>query len=212
MESHQTSDALLAHFDRPKKLELFDFEWDEGALPRERELVSETRPAVVDLGIEPCVEAPRIARRGIGWALAWGAAVAVVAVAGSVLIQLAYVLAAEHALSIAAHAGAMEATLPRATPQSVTASVERRLARYPSLVKQLQLTLLQNDSPARSPLRQHEGDRFSVTLSAPSSSAVPEWLRSLAMWQRDADIQAQAEKLVPGRMLQREAKLAGVPK
>ena len=63
----------------------------------------------------------------------------------------------------------MEATLPRATYQSVTAAVDRRLNQYPMLATQMHLSLLQNGALVQSQFRQHDGDRFAVMLSGPSS-------------------------------------------
>jgi len=201
MEYRPTSDDLLAHFDRPNKLELYDFEWDERALPREAEIAVGDHRSDVDCDTERFVEVPEFTRRGIGSVLAWVAATAVIVFAAGVLLELAYVFAAERALSIAARAGAMEATLPRATLQSVTATVERRLSQYPLLAKQLHVTLLQNGAPIQTLFRQADGDRFTVSLSAPGSSAIPEWLRGVTMLRREADIHAQAEKTMPGRTL-----------
>ena len=154
-----------------------------------------------DRAAERFIEVPRDTRRGIGWVLAWAGALAVLAIAAGVLIEFAYVLAAERALSIAARAGAMEATLPRATYQSVTAAVDRRLNQYPLLAKQLHLSLLQNGTLVQTQLRQHEGDRFAITLSGPSSAAVPDWLRTLMFWRGESAIQAHAEQQLPGRKL-----------
>ena len=58
-------------------------------------------------------------------------------------------VAAEHALHQAAQAGVVEATLPRASRQSVLATVERRLARKSIYPRQVKLTLLENDIPYR---------------------------------------------------------------
>jgi hypothetical protein len=95
----------------------------------------------------------------------------------------------------------MEATLPRATYQSVTAAVDRRLNQYPLLAKQLHLSLLQNGTLVQTQLRQHEGDRFAITLSGPSSSVVPDWLRTLMFWRGESEIRADAEQQLPGRKL-----------
>ena len=122
-----------------------------------------------DRATERFIEVPRDTRRGIGWVLAWAGALAVLAIAAGVLTEFAYVLAAERTLSVAARAGAMEATLPRATYQSVTAAVDRRLNQYPLLAKQLQLSLLQNGTLVQSQFRQHDGDRFAITLSGPAA-------------------------------------------
>src|SRR4051812_48282723 len=176
MESAHTSQDLLAHFDRPKMLEMPDFEWDDNVIPFE--------PAAhaPDLASERYIAVPRDTRRGVCWLLAWAGALAVLAIAVGVLTEFAYVLAAERTLSIAARAGAREATLPRATYQSITAAVDRRLVQYPDLAKQLHLSLRQNGALVRPGFRQHESDLFAITLSGPTSSAVPDWLRTLMFW------------------------------
>jgi hypothetical protein len=102
----------------------------------------------------------------------------------------------------------MEATLPRATYQSVTAAVDRRLNHYPLLAKRLHFSLLQNGTLLQSQFRPHEGDRFTIKLSGPSSSVVPEWLRTLMPWRDESEIQAHAEQQLPSRKL---AFSAGLP-
>ena len=113
MDSGQTSDDLLAHFDRPKTLEMPDFEWVEEVIPFEPAASAERslrmRPIVPPRRF---IEVPRDTRRGVGWVLAWAGALAVLAIAAGVLTEFAYVLAAERTLTVAARAGAMEATLP----------------------------------------------------------------------------------------------------
>jgi hypothetical protein len=200
MDSDPTSDELLAHFDRPKTLEMPDFEWVDAVLPFGP--VSASHGAnMPDRVAERYIEVPRDTRRGICWVLAWAGALTVLTIATGVLIEFAYVLVAERTLSVAARAGAMEATLPRATYQSVTAAVDRRLIQYPLLAKQLHLCLLQNGALVQSQFHQHEGDLFAITLSGPSSLAVPEWLRTLLFWRGKSAIQAHAEKRLPGRKL-----------
>src|SRR4051812_6970502 len=99
MDISQTSDELLAHFDRPKLLEMPDFEWVDDVAPADLAGVSvSVAPSVP--AIERYIEVPRDTRRGVGWVLAWAGAIAVLFVAASVLIEFAYVLSAEHALSI----------------------------------------------------------------------------------------------------------------
>jgi hypothetical protein len=200
MDSGPTSDELLAHFDRPKTLEMPDFEWVDAVLPFGPASASHSAN-VPDRDAERYIEVPRDTRRGICWVLAWAGALAVLTIATGVLIEFAYVLVAERTLSVAARAGAMEATLPRATYQSVTAAVDRRLIQYPFLAKQLHLSLLQNGALVQSQFRQHEGDLFAITLSGSSSSTVPEWLRTLLFWRGESAIQAHAERRLPGRKL-----------
>ena len=184
MDTAQTSYQLLAHFDRPKVADAAELEWMAGV-----------EPAAAD-------EPPTTVRvRGVRWVLQWAAALAVLTVATSVLVEYAYLLAAEQALNLAAKTGATEATLPRATYQSITAAVERRLASYPQLNGQLQLRLLRNGTPVGRQFRASDGDRVSITLSAPTSSVVPGWLYKISLWRGDARLNAHAEREMPGRKL-----------
>jgi len=208
MESSQISDDPLAHFDRPKTLDLPDFEWVDEIVPFDSAPSANHCASTPDRTVDRFIEVPRDTRRGVGWVLAWAGALAVLVIAAGVLIEFACVLAAERTLSIAARAGAMEATLPRATYQSITAAVDRRLSQYPLLAKQLHLSLLQNDALVQSQFLPHEGDRFAISLSGPSSSAIPDWLRILIFWRGESAIQAHAEQQLPGRKL---AYGAGLP-
>ncbi len=185
MDADQTSHALLAHFDRPKTIDCPDFEWvedvDETAgcfAAEEVEELTQVRrglagaqpqPPATDhggrgvLGSQP----PSVAQtRGVGWVLQWAAVAAVLGFAASVLVEFAYLVSAEHALNVAARAGAVEATLPRATVQSITAVVERRLAGYPELSGQLQLNLVQNGMPVGERFRGGRRPDFDHALGA----------------------------------------------
>jgi hypothetical protein len=202
MDNGQTSHDLLGHFDQPKTLELPDFEWVDDVIPFAPAVEASSGVSTPDPAPERFIEVPRDTRRGVCWVLAWAGALAVLAIATGVLTQFAYVVADERALLIAARAGAMEATLPRATYQSVTAAVDRRLSQYPSLASQLHLSLFQNGTPVQSYFRQRDGDRFAITLSVPGDSAVPGWVRNLAFWRSNGSLlQAHAEQVIPGRKL-----------
>jgi hypothetical protein len=212
MDSGQTSNELLGHFDQPKTLEMPDFEWVDDVIPLAPAAGASNSAPTPEPATERFIEIPRDTRRGVGWVLVWAGALAVLVIAAGVLVEFAYVLAAERTLSIAARAGAMEATLPRATYQSITAAVDRRLNQYPSLAAQLHLSLLQNDALVQSQFRPHEGDRFAITLSGPSSSAIPDWLRALMFWRGESAIQAHAEQQLPGRKLAYGAGLPTLPR
>jgi hypothetical protein len=82
------------------------------------------------------------------------------------------------------------------------------LNQYPLLAKQLHFSLLQNGTLVQSQFRPREGDRFAITLSGPSNSAVPDWLRTLMFWRGESAIHAHAEQQLPGRKL---AYNAGLP-
>jgi hypothetical protein len=202
MDSRTISDDPFAHFDRPKTLELPDFEWEFETIPIAPSAGSADAGSFEDhRPRERFIEISQITRRGIGWVLPWTGALAVLAIAAGLLAEFACIASAEHALSNAARAAAIEATLPRATYQSVAATVERRLARYPALAKRVLLTLSQNGVPVQTQFRQHEGERITVSLSAPESAGIPRWLQRFSFRRIDSRMQAEAEQLVPGRKL-----------
>jgi hypothetical protein len=215
MTADRTSHELLAHFDRPKVAVLDDFEWVEECAPNECGIAVERAPAErwrVGRQERPRLQPPNEndedqeevlthPTRGVGWVLCWAGAIAVLACATSVLTQFAFTVAAENALNAAARAAAVEATLPRATYQTIWETVERRLASYPDLAQQLQFSLLQNGTPAGGRFRAAAGDRITVELSAPTFSALPDWLRRISFRQEQAPIHGRAERDVPGRKL-----------
>ena len=203
MAINRDSYELIRHFGEPQTAKLPDFEWVDDVVPPELAMAVETtkHAANAERPVERFIEVPIDTRHGVGWVLAWASALAVIALVMVVLAEFAYVFKAEHALRIAARAGAMEATLPRATYQSAVATIERRLESYPSLTKQLEIRLQQNDVLVQSQFRQQAGDQITITLSAPKGLATPLWLRSLTTARRDAKIQARAEQQIPGRRL-----------
>lgn len=154
---------------------------------------------------EPDAGITVVARRHIRdarWVLKWAAALATLVVAAATLLQFAYLMAAERTLYVAARAGAMEATLPRATYQSVQAAVERRLSGYSRMHGRVQLTLLRDGQAVGRQLHAGDGVRFSLIVRAQASAAVPTWLVKLTPWRSDQPLLARAERTVPGRQLQ----------
>jgi hypothetical protein len=142
--------------------------------------------------------------RGVGWVLQWFAALATLLFAASTLTQFGYCLAAELALTRAARAAALEATLPRATSHSVTQTIDRRLADYPHWRNsRLRLSVHQNGAPLRGRIRAREGDLFCVTLAAPARDVLPRWLRTVCFWRSDSQIEVRAERQIPSRELPR---------
>ena len=137
---------FLEHFDRPKSAEAAGAKY-----------VAEVEPTQADgLTSWDFIDAlpQRAAQtRGVGWVLLWAAALTVLVMAASMLAQFGYLIAAENALNVAAQAGVMEATLPRSTYQSVTATVRRRLEEQPHFSEHITLTLLQNGKHVIDPLR-----------------------------------------------------------
>src|SRR5262245_4005386 len=114
MDCRPNSDDLLGHFDRPKSLELPDFEWEFETIPMS--LAGGEKPRLVedDRPREGFLEIPHITRRGVAWVLGWAGALGVLAIVCGLLTEFACLASAKHTLSIAARAGAFEATLPRA--------------------------------------------------------------------------------------------------
>jgi hypothetical protein len=187
MQSFQTSTDLLAHFDHPKTINSPDAKWVTG-------LERNDPPANFD-------NWPVVAKRGIRWVFTWAAALAVVTFAGCVLAEFFCRMSAERKLTLAARAGVHEATLPRATYDSVTAAVERRLENHPQLARHLRLTLIHNGSPAPGQFRGADGDRYAIILTIPGNAAMPAWLQTLISWRGDSLIHAHAENRAPGRKL-----------
>jgi hypothetical protein len=141
----------------------------------------------------------RVPTRGVGWVLQWAASIASVWCALMVLAQFGYGLAAERALSRAARAGALEATLPRATSHTVAQAINRHLPG--NLPTRLRFSLHQNGVPIRGRIQAHNDDRLVVTLTAPSQEMLPHWLRIASLWGSDSQISARAERQAPGRHL-----------
>jgi hypothetical protein len=135
--------------------------------------------------------------------LRWAAALAVLYFSACVLAEFAYCLAAEHALSRAARAGAFEATLPRATCQSVRAAAARRLTSYQHIAGRLQLVIRQNAAPLRTKLQPQPGDRISVSIATSERAVTPRWLQALKFWSSGQHILVTAERQMPGRALAR---------
>jgi hypothetical protein len=143
------------------------------------------------------------ATRGVLWVLRWAAAMAVLFVSGCVLAEFAWCLAAEHTVTRAAQAGALEATLPSASSKSITESVTRRLARFPDAKGQTQLVIHRDGRPILGRLIVRPDERISVHVTVPSTAVLPRWLQAVKFWRGNAPIGARAERNVPGRHLAR---------
>jgi hypothetical protein len=209
MPPRETSHELLAHFEQSKTARLDDFEWIEECAPEDDGIIlgctsatyleaNEVRLQLSDASLN---DEPQQPTRGVLWVLQRAAAIAVLTCTAIILAQFAYVVAGENALDEAARAAALEATLPRATYLTVWATVERRLADYPELGRQLQFSLLQNDTSVSERFRAGAGDRIAVAISAPASAILPNWLRRISYWQKQRPISGRAEREVPGRKL-----------
>jgi hypothetical protein len=138
--------------------------------------------------------------RGVRWVLKWTAAVGVLVFATGVLAEFAYLARAEHALARAARAGLVEATLPRASFDSVRATIERRLASYSGMSRRLRLSLTKNSAPMGRIWQPRDGDRLSVVLTADSDTALPTWLKTIRFWRSGPQLQVHASQF-PSRTL-----------
>ena len=144
---------------------------------------------------------PPVPTRGALWVLRWAAALSVLVVSGSVLAEFAYCLAAEHTVARAARAGALEATLPRATTKSIGHAVTQRLARYPGTRGRTRLVIHQNGRPILGRVKLQPGDRIAVYVGVPSTAVLPRWLQRLKFWHGNPPLEAGAERTVPGRVI-----------
>jgi hypothetical protein len=176
MDVSQASLNLLSHFDVPA-VDLAD-----------------AAPEVVG-GIETTPQ------RGVGWVLRSAAVVGVLFYATTVLVEFAHCVAAEQLLGRAARAGALEATLPQATLQTIKQTVWRRLEGRLSSQADLNVALLQNGKWIGKRFWPSGGDQLTVTLTMPAQAIMPSWLRGLTCWRGDAQINAQAHRAIPDRKL-----------
>jgi hypothetical protein len=140
--------------------------------------------------------------RGVRWVLRWAAAFAMLWFAGCILAEFACSLAAEHTLARAARAGALEATLPRASFRSVGKTVKGRLANRAAWAEQITLSVEQNDATVGGAIRAVGGDRMTVTLAVPVRTVVPPWLSAINLRTGESQIEVRAERTVPGRALE----------
>jgi hypothetical protein len=180
MDSPHSSLNLLSHFDPPPR---------PTTPPRSEPSTSSHAAA-------------RVPSRGIGWVLAWSTALAILGFVGCQLIAFSYCLAAERSLARAARSAALEATLPRATYDSVVQIVERRLE--PAIDAGKLLIIVQQDGlTVRDRIQAVADAKLSVTLAVPTRQILPQWLQAVMFWQSDRQIEVRAERRMPGRRLAR---------
>jgi hypothetical protein len=129
---------------------------------------------------------------GVASVLKWGAASAVLFFAASVLLKLGYCIAAEQALTHAARAAALEATLPRATRQTIVATVERRMLSKSIGTAGLQIHIQNNND-----------DQVAVMISVPTNAVLPPWLNAMPFHHGDVSIEGHATRSMPSRRLPR---------
>ena len=113
-----------------------------------------------------------------------------------------YCLAAEHTVIAAARAGALEATLPRATSQSVAESVMQRLAGYRSASRQTQLVIQQNGAPILGRFNVQPNDRISVTSQCRHCRAA-RLAATIEVLRGNSPIEGERRATMPGRKLER---------
>ena len=175
MDSADTSLGLLAHFDAPYS--------------------GERNASRVVPGY----------RYGVPCVLKWAAAIGMLFYAAQVMLQFGYSVSAERALTHAARAAALEATLPRATRASIMKTIERRLKASSIPTEALSITVRHNGLPFGRTYRPADDDQVSVHLSLPADTALPGWLRVIHFGD-DAMLHATAERQMPGKHLRRSAR------
>jgi hypothetical protein len=131
----------------------------------------------------------------------WAAALTMLAFTASILTEFAYVVGARSVLDRAARAAALEAAMPRATYQTVAATVDRRLAGYPAIAAAVQLRIEINGFSARGPLQVQGGDTIGVVLSVTSTEVIPSWIERLPFRRCTSDLRATSQRTVPSRRL-----------
>lgn len=165
-------------------------------------------PSLVQTFVEPAdqfsSDVPRCAQtRGVTWVVKWAAALATLLSSAAYLVEFGYVLMAGQTLTRAVRAGTLEATLPRADLQSVSETIQRRLANWKLAPGDVSLQLAQNSRPIRGRFIAREGDRFSVTLRVNVDTLLPRWVRALTYRARRAPIVVHAEQQMPGAQLRK---------
>ena len=154
-----------------------------------------------DRFVDTCGADQAIRTRGVVCVLRWAAALAILFLCGGVLMEFAYCLAAEHTLARAARAGALEATLPRATTKSVAETVARRLTNDASATGRTHVVLKLNGTPMVGRWIARPGDRVAVIVTVPSTAVLPQWLQRVTLWHDNPPIEARAERDVPGKTI-----------
>jgi hypothetical protein len=166
-------------------------------------LLSHFDQTAADTVVDTAPVSPVRPTRGILWVMKCACTAASLIYGATLLTECAYSLAAEQLLARAARAGVLEATLPRATIESVEQSVERRLTGHLTSPGELRILLLDNGACVTKKLQPRGGDRLSIALTIPAQALMPNWLRALTSWRSEAKIAAHAERTMPGRQLSR---------
>lgn len=135
--------------------------------------------------------------RGVLWVLEWALAIAALSLAGVVLLEFGFRLAAERALAQAASAGLREAALPRASDRSVAAVIRQQLGNHSRLASDVRIAVARDGALVRGAIRAIGNDRFVVNLTIPSESVMPGWLQAVSPWkingEQTVSVAGQAE-------------------
>jgi hypothetical protein len=126
---------------------------------------------------------PIVVRRGPGWVLAWAAACALILLVATLLLQFALLLVNERYLVHAARQALIEASLPRATHESVAAAAGRALGGRPHLASML-LTETRVNGRVQlhaTPWSAAPGDVVTVRVATLASAVVPDWLAGIGL-------------------------------
>ena len=125
--------------------------------------------------------------RGVSWVLEWAVAIAAMSFAIAILLEFGFRLTAERTLVQAASAGLREATLPHATDRSVAAAIRRQLGDRSRLANDVQIGVARDGAPVRGAIHAKYDDRFTVNLTVPSESVLPEWLQGVSPWKSNGE-------------------------
>jgi hypothetical protein len=140
---------------------------------------------------------------GVSLVLKWAAAATVLFLAACVVLKLGYCIAAEQVLTRVARAAALEATLPRASRESIVATIESRLLSTSIATSGLQIHLQHNNSPIGHVVRLAEDDEVTVAISIPVDAVLPAWLNASPFPFGGVSIQGYAQRSIPSRQLPR---------
>jgi hypothetical protein len=176
-------------------------EGDEHRHPGPLLATASLRPEGEGSVADPLPKGKENAARGVGWVMRWAAALGVLAWSASVLVEFGYSVAAEQTLARAARAGAMEATLPRATSHSIEQVIWKRLDERAIPRSGARIALAHNGAPVAGAFHPRPGDHVSITLSVSSKAVLPGWLQAVTAWSDGQPIIVRSERELPGRAL-----------
>ncbi len=135
------------------------------------------------------------AARDTRWILRQFVSVVLLVAVVSIGIEYSMLIGAERALAAAAREGAQEALLPKASTSSVSAAVERSLARYRWRSQVAVLPPAINGHLAQRRWQVRSGDRCTVSLTVPHAAVVPNWIARLAWFGNSQPLSVSATRI-----------------